>query len=104
MQEAEIDLEFMIAQVFEGEAEFLESADIFDCNRDNLLLLNTLFLFGFLDTKLGFDSLLADELRDLNLSSKHYFKTLYLGCLPAIAQEILHASLELSLEEFFKTF
>ena len=94
----------MLTQVFEWESELLEPTDIFDCNRDNLLLLYTFFLFQFIDADLRFDSLLTDELRDLNLSCKHYFKSLYLGCLSAIAKEVLHAALKLSFEEFFKTF
>ena len=94
----------MFAHVFEWEAEFLEPTDIFDCNRDNLLLLYTFFLFRFIDTKLRFDHLLTDELRDLNLSSKHYFKSLYLSSFPAIAQEVLHTALKFGLEKFFKTF
>ena len=98
----------MLAQVFEGEAEFLEPADIFDCNRDNLLLLNnTLLIFWLLlplhGAKLRSDCLLADELRDLNLSCEHDLKALNLGGLPAIAQEVLHATLELFLEKRFKT-
>ena len=94
----------MLTKVFEWESELLEPADIFDCNRDNLLLLYTFFLFRFIDANLRFDCLLTDELRDLNLSCKHYFKSLYLSCLSAIAQEVLHAALELSFEKFFKTF
>ena len=94
----------MLTQVFEWESELLEPTDIFDCNRDNLLLLYTFFLFRFIDTDLRFDRLLTDEFRDLNLSSKHYFKSLYLSCLSAIAKEVLHAALKLSFKEFFKTF
>ena len=94
----------MLAQVFEGETEFLEPTDIFDCDRDNLLLLYTRFLFRFIHTKLRFDRLLTDKLWDLNLSCQHYFEALYLGGLPAISQEIFHTSLELSFEKFFKTF
>ena len=92
----------MFTQVFEWESELLEPTYIFDCNRDNLLLLYTIFLFRFIDQKLWLDRLLANELRDLYLPCKHYFKSLYLGGLPAVAQEVFHASLELSFEKFFE--
>ena len=87
--ELKVDLELVIAQVFERYAEFLDAGHIFDRQR-NIIIDEFLAAADVVLAK----SLVTDELGDLANASKKNLHTLLLGSLSSISKKVFHATIE----------